>query len=340
MQECGHYRHFGLAVVDSRTILIAMKRVLFLFALALIGAGCQPPEPVVPQGTQYGISVSPETQGAEAFASFFDLQKQAGPVLSWAGNWKELDKENGAPVVVAELSKQKSFTPVVVFGVKQEDLASETERQALLDALAGFAKAHPVAYLGIGNEINRDFDASSTQEKAFSGFFHDAAAAIKKVAPKTRVFTVFQYEWLVGRRGGLFGGLDDPSKAQWAMLDDFSDADLIAFTSYPSLVYRNPSDIPADYFSAIVQHTGKPVAITETGWFRGALPGWEGSAEKQATYITRLPGLVSTVKPLFVIWPFLFDQSAAQAPFDTMGLLKPGSSTSSAWDAWKDLVRP
>jgi len=50
-----------------------------------------------------------------------------------------------------------------------------------------------------------------------------------------------------GLHGGPFGGTNDESLSQWGLLDDFPDADALAFTTCPCLVFKDPSEMPEDY---------------------------------------------------------------------------------------------
>jgi len=136
-----------------------------------------------------------------------------------------------------------------------------------------------------------------------------------------------------GLGGGLFGGVNDDSRSQLSLLDDFPDADLLAFTTYPCLVFTDPSEIPVDYNTGILEHMDKPVAFTEVGWFREDIPGWESGPEEQAEFIDRFFELTGDVEPVMVVWSFLYDQSV-QRPFDTMGLLDAEEAHTEAWDAW------
>src|SRR3989338_10570701 len=89
-----------------------------------------------------------------------------------------------------------------------------------------------------------------------------------------------------GLRGGLFGGINDESKNQWKLLDQFPKADLIDFTTYPALIYKAPSEIPNDYYSVILTYTEKPVLFTEVGWSSKIdNPSWETSESEQAEFI-------------------------------------------------------
>ena len=96
--------------------------------------------------------------------------------------------------------------------------------------------------------------------------FNQAAIAIHQASPNTQFFTSFQLERLSGLRGGLYGGTNNLHTNNWSLLDDFSAADLLAFTSYPEIIYRTPSEIPLDYYQTIADHTAKPIAFTELGW--------------------------------------------------------------------------
>ena len=191
-------------------------------------------------------------------------------------------------------------------------------------------------YLGIGIEINILYEHSQADFDTFVSLFETADIAVKQVSPATKVFTVFQLEHLKGLRGGLFGGQNDASQAQWQLLARFDKADILAFSTYPAIIYSTPADIPEDYFTEIQQYTSKPIAITENGWFREAPTGWQPSTvETQAEYINRFFKLLPDPKPEFVFWSFLYDPPIASPVFSTMGLLQAGQQTSPAWEAWK-----
>ncbi len=265
---------------------------------------------------------------------------EAGGVLSWAGEGTELATEKSAASVVVGLTKQRSWTPVIVTGAKSSIIKDELKRASLQAAIVGFARQERPPYLAIGNEINFSYQDAATRDLIVD-FFQDTARKIKKVSPQTRVFPIFQLEWMKGLRGGLFGGKDDTEVTDWDLINRFPDADLIAFTSYPALAYKDPAEIPVDYYSEIASHTSKPIAFTEIGWFRKGpkADGWESSPGEQVAFVKRIPDLIVSIKPTFIIWPFLFDQ-AIGPPFDYMGLLPSGSSTAPGWEAWKEIAKP
>ena len=114
----------------------------------------------------------------------------------------------------------------------------------------------------------------------------------------------------------MFGGVNDTSHNQWEILDKFKDSDLLAFTTYPTLIYNSPSDIPSGYYEEISKHTNLEYIFSEVGWIRtGDIKGWEGSEIEQSKYIE----LLGNTSSKGYIWSFLYDQDV-EKPFRYMGL--------------------
>jgi hypothetical protein len=170
----------------------------------------------------------------------------------------------------------------------------------------------------------------------FVRLFAGTYDAVKQKSPDTKVFTIFQLEHVKGLKGGLYGGVNDPAAADWALIDRFPKADLVGFTTYPGLIYKDPSGIPADYYVEIRNHTSKPVAFTEIGWQSEAWPaGWESGDVEQAAFVTRFFELTGSLDKEMAIWSFLYDP-AAPKPFDSMGLIKKDGTVRPSWNAWID----
>ena len=133
----------------------------------------------------------------------------------------------------------------------------------------------------------------------------------------------------------MFGGTNDTTKAQWSLLERFPQSDIIAFTTYPGLIYKNPSEIPADYYTEIKSHTTKPVAFTEIGWHSEASPtGWESSDAEQAEFVRTFFDRTKNLDKELTIWSFMYDQNIIE-PFSSMGLRRRSDGTSKpAWDDW------
>lgn len=287
-----------------------------------------------------GVSLSPKSFGAADYSAFFGEAVKAGSsVVSWAGNWSQLEKSGSAPYTVVKLGKQYGYQPVIIVGVNDEVSGGldAQNKQRFIAAAQNFAAATKAPYIGLGNEMNRVQAKSPSGYSEFKQWFAEAAAAIKQKSPDTKVFTTFQYEYLNGLRGGLFGGKNDESATGWQMLDDFPAADMLAFTTYPYIIYKDPSLIPADYYSRIAGHTSKLVAFTELGWPSGTeAAGYESTPAEQAGFISRFGELTKDLPFKLAIWPFLYEQDIPK-PFSTIGLIDKSANPKPALAVWQEL---
>lgn len=290
---------------------------------------------------RYGVALSPRSYTEDGMAEFLEHIVEAGQLLSHAGDWRHLESSDAPFDVVVELARSHGLDPVVVVSASS---AGQMLRAFDDDELAGFVAAltrfvderrPPV--LGIGNEINM----LATDDPA--GFERWVAAwpvlvdAVRQVAPDTKVVPVFQYEWLLGLRGGVFGR--ETTEPQWDLLDRFPDADAIGVTSFPGLVHAEPEDLPDDYYRRISAQTDLPVFITETGWpARGdglALPGSESA---QAAFVERMSDLLDGSSVEIVIWPFVYDTLVEQPAFASYGLRRDDGTPRPAWHGWVELA--
>ncbi|MBU0461283.1 MAG: hypothetical protein KJ574_01720 [Nanoarchaeota archaeon] len=316
------------------------KILFFLFLLLIVLAigGCatqSQPQALQPSATPVsgvikGVSLSPKSFQGSDFTDFFTKAKEAGSIVTWAGMWNEMSSEQSAPYVVEELSKQFGYEPISIVQIDENKINEEVTRAQYKESILDFIKKYKPRYVGIGNEINT---YSPEAFDAFIPFYGEVYDAIKEASPDTRVFTAFNLETMKWLRGGLFGGQNDPAKAQWGMLEEVSKSDLIAFTTYPCIIYKDPAEIPSDYYEEIRTHTSKPIAFIEIGWFRTGPAGWESNDEEQAEFIKKYFELTRNLDPAFNIWSFLYDQDI-QEPFTTMGLIKADGTQTAAWDEW------
>ncbi|MFH1199441.1 MAG: hypothetical protein V1708_00060 [Candidatus Micrarchaeota archaeon] len=289
-----------------------------------------------------GVSLSPKSFSSADFNEFMQKTRETGNVVLWAGDWNELASDKGAPAIVEGFMALSShrYVPVVeaqFFTQSDGKLLRPLDganKKIYLDSAAAFAKKYSPPYLGLGIEVNILYEKSPADFEAFAAFFSDVYDAVKAVSPQTKVFTVFQLEKMKGLRGGLFGGTNDGSKAEWSLLEKFPKADLVAFSTYPGLIYKSPAEIPENYYSEIALHISKPVAFTEIGWHSAASPaGWEGSEAKQAEFVGRFFALNKGLRPELAVWSFMYDPQAVE-PFNSMGLISADGTPKSAWGRW------
>jgi hypothetical protein len=289
-----------------------------------------------------GVSLSPASYGAADFTAFLEHSRDLG-LLRWAGVWAELSKPDFPAALVATLGGQYGFVPVVETGVYSAGAHRLTEPlddaniERLAAAEAQAAADNHLPYLCVGVEVTAHYDDDPARFERFVTLLERTYAAVKAASPGTQVYVNFQLEHLRGLRGGLFGGVNDEATAHWELLERFPQADLIAFTTYPSLIYRSPADIPDDYYAEIARHTDKPIAFTETRWPAATVAaGWESDEAAQAAFIQRLDVLTAGLDVRMLVWLFAHAQALGpqESAFKDMTLFRADGTPRPAWDAW------
>ena len=288
-----------------------------------------------------GLTFSPASYDSVGIADFFTKAVEAGNVVEWSGDWQQLGG-GGGPALVAEQASQHGMEMMAVvqfFSQSTGDLLrplNSSNEQHYLDITSSFVRQYKPAYFGIGIEVNVLYEKNTTSFDQFVSFYPQVYDEVKALSPGTVVFTIFQYERLNGLDGGLYGGTNDPGKAEWQLLTLFPELDVVAFTTYPSLIYQSPSDVPSDYYSRISSHTDKAVGFTEVGWHSGYVPGgWGGNVSEQSSFVTRFFGLTAGLNRVFLVWSFMYDQNTIM-PFNTMGLYFVNGTAKASWQTWLD----
>lgn len=309
----------------------------FLITNGCNGEDNQEPGPNGTTGTLKGVSLSPRSYEAGDFTDFFEEAAQAGEIIMWAGDWAELGTD-GAPSVVAELSLTYDYLPLieVTFFTQETGLLfrplDETTRESYRAGVIAFVESYLPRYIGLGIEVNILYEKSPEAYEEYISFYADLYTSVKAASPETNVFTVFQLEEM---KGYTFWSEDppDPSATHWEQIERFP-SDIVAFTTYPCLVFKDPSEIPSDYYSEIQSHTSRPVAFTEIGWHSAARPpGWESSETEQAQFVETFWELTHGLDLELAVWSFLFDQDVTE-PFDSMGLLRGDGTPRPAGEHW------
>ena len=327
-------------VLETKKLILLIVAVLVIFIGGCITTTTNTQENASIGLMKMGTSLSPKSFQADDFTDFFEKAKQAGEIVMWAGDWAELGRtDGGGPRVVTGLAEAYDYMPLVevtFFTQSSGQLLrplNETVRQDYLNGAVVFAQEHKPEYLGFGIEINVLYEKSPNEFWEFVPFYNEVYAAVKAVSPGTKVFTVFQLEKM---KGLGFWELENSSESRWELLDVF-ESDIAAFTTYPGIVYRDPSDIPKDHYLEIAAHTSKPIAFTEIGWHSAASPaGWESSEVEQVEFVTTFFNLTRDLEVEVAIWSFLYDQEGIIEPFNSMGLcLNDAAGTEkAAWNAW------
>jgi hypothetical protein len=210
------------------------------------------------------------------------------------------------------------------------------------DVKAAFVKAAEelarlkVPYLCLAPEINLLGLQRIDEYVRFAAAYKEAYRAAKKIAPETKVFVTFQYEFIrvVDNR--------EPNKVvEHAKLIEIfrPELDLVGITSYPSGFYETPAALPANYYSHLKQYLkpGDEVMLMEVGWPSSG----PGTPDEQAQFVRRLPQLLAGISPKATAWSLLHDVklSAFGADLATTGLLAADGSEKPALRAWKELAK-
>jgi hypothetical protein len=288
-----------------------------------------------------GVSLSPRSYEGTQFQAFFEHATQTGSLLRWAGDWAALSDAGSAPHVLATLADRYGYRPVVEVGayaVGDRELfrpLDDATVDAYVESAAAFAAASDLHALGVGVEVNVHATEDPESFETYLECYHRTYDAVKTAAPDTLVYPSVQYEWLQGRRGGLWGGEHDPETAQWALLDRFALRDRLAITTYPGLVFPDPADVPDDYYVRLADRVDDPLAVVETGWSAETVAsGWESDEAEQARFVDRLFALTDGLDLRELLWLWLYDQPGDQTPFDGVTLRRSDGTPRPAWDRW------
>lgn len=267
--------------------------------------------------TLKGFQLSPKSFSASDFNEFISSSKRLGNnLIAWSGSYSELKNLESSPYRVISLARSNGLTPVIIFQVfdkKEGKVFKDFENdQYLLD----FVSKYKPEYIGLGIEVNYIYEKNKVEFDKYVVLYDSYQKKIKSISKNTKIFPIFQYEKLNGLEGGLFGGINDTSRNQWEILNKFKGSDLLGFTTYPTLIYNSPSEIPKGYYEEISKHTSIKYIFSEIGWVRtGDIKGWEGSEIEQAKFLEE----IGKTNSQGFIWSFYYDQDV-EKPFRYMGL--------------------
>jgi len=291
-----------------------------------------------------GFSLSPVDYEGDSLVEFLETAPLNADAIARVGDILEWEESEGSGLAVVDgLAEEYGYLPlsvVGIFDVGDGELLRPLDDETFdryVAAAGSYAGNHLPPYLGLGVEINTQWRAHPDEFDRFVELFAAVAAVVEEVSPQTQLFTVFQLEHMAGLHGGLFGGTNDPLLAEWELIDRFPDADIIAFTTYPGLVFPHPNGIPDDYYTQLNERAGgRPIAFTEMGWqSEGEYAEYSGTPEKQAAFVERFAELTADADMAFYIWSFLYDQQTF-GPFASMGLVDRARQPKLGWWVWQE----
>jgi len=210
--------------------------------------------------------------------------------------------------------------------------SDEKLRKAFKNYSVRIARDYKPEYLGLGSEINTYIAKNPEDAENLISLIKETIPLVKQVSPNTKITVTFQFDQL---NGTSFSG-----KTQWDILASLeSKLDLVAISSYPSLWFASPEEIPDNYYSQIKEHTNKPIIMAESGWPTAGAAQYHGSYENQNKFLLRFIALTKDLDLKLWIWWFLHDQPGDGYLdfFRTMGMRTSDGQEKPAWKTWQSI---
>ena len=216
-------------------------------------------------------------------------------------------------------------------------------RAAFLSYAEYIARNYAPAYMALGVEMNLYYERNQDDFENFKSLYNEAYARVKELSPETSITVTFQYEDLQGILPRA-----DQHFASWHLVRAFEpNIDFVGISTYPSLVYAHPSQMPETYYSQLTAFTSKPVAIAEMGYASsgGTTNASETGEELQASFVERALIETEDLDMPFAVWFTIWDPGYARdtpfAIFQDMGLIRADDTRKLAWSTWEEsLLRP
>jgi hypothetical protein len=196
-------------------------------------------------------------------------------------------------------------------------------------------------FIGLAAETNLIRLAASPAVYAGVKAAANAAAADLIAAGTTATLMVsvqVETAWGVLGGSGTYVGVEQD-------FADFPFGQMLGLSSYPYFAFAQPEDIPADYYSRLLNGRTLPVMVVEGGWTSATAGSVQSSPALQARYITRHAQLLDAVGARGLIQLLFADLDLASLPppippnlplFVNIGLTDSdfnGKPALAAWDA-------
>ena len=323
-------------------------------------AGAQQPRPYV-----MGFSSQPPSPGDEAYKATFRFIGQLGEVvlIQRAPPWTDflpgatISERTQALTALerdqARINNLKLFLAVdatdpadrgqlntLPENLKGHDFSDPGIRSAFIAYAQYLALNYKPAYLALGVEMDLFYGRRGDGPfRNFQSVYFEAYDAVKRSSPHTLVFPTFQYE-------GMIGGLRSGERAQvaWSLVNRFEPKiDMLGISSYPSLIYKTPEEVPPNYYQALRGRLDRPIAFTSFGW-PSAQEGLDATQAEaaQANFMRRMLLDADSLRATMVIWYLARDPTtnlgAAFQPLSTAGLFAADGRSKPGLQLWRLLV--
>jgi len=344
--------------------LVPLALVAAIWAAAALAPACGGGEDDAPPGTggpprpvMMGFSTLPRELNAESYGAAIAFAGKHGEVLLVQRTVPWEDFRPGAVVsdalaetTAAEIEAIEDTGDALFFAIDPTDGATGRDRLGALPAdMAGrrfddeevraafasyaeyIARNYTPEYLALGVEMNLYYERNEGDFEEYKSLYNAVYARVKEISPETQVTVTFQYEDLQG-----ILPREDAHFASWHLLRAFEpNIDFIGLSTYPSLVFAHPAQIPEEYYTQVTAFTRKPVAFTEMGYATAQ----DGGNEEQAAFVERALRDAEDLEMPFAIWFAIWDPAYARdtpyAAFQSIGLRRADDAEKPGWQVWE-----
>jgi hypothetical protein len=164
---------------------------------------------------------------------------------------------------------------------------------------------HP-SYLGLASEINTYQDTHPDDFENYLSLYRSVYDLIKAEAPQTKVFVTFQWEEMNNLIPDVAQG--EPFEVNWHQMEQFEPSlDVWTISSYPFIIFQSEEDIPSDYYSTLLGHTSRPIAVAEGGFSSENVLSFSGTPQCQVDYLNAIHTQIGGDRLAFWIYLLLAD---------------------------------
>ena len=315
-----------------------------------------------------GVSSQPAQTSEQAYRDAFEVAEAAGEVVliqrtpPWSefvpgGNIssrteqltlleKELAQQHNLQLFLAvdpTMPSDRSRLASLPADLAGEGFANEDVRAAFVAYAKYLALNYRPAYLALGVEVDMIYRGRGDGSfRNFISLYFEAYDAVKSVSANTLVFPTFQYEDMLGLLN-----TGSPTLPSWSLVNRFEPKiDVLAITSYPSLVFNSVAEVPLDYYAALAGRLERPVMFASVGWNSRSdeSDSLDPLDSAQVAYLYRVLSAAESFAARAVVWYLGRDPEAVPAGFEPlahMGLQDADGNPKSVWRIWLSaLARP
>ncbi len=318
-----------------------------------------------PRSFQLGVSSLPVEASEDAYSKAFALAGQLGEVIliQRAPPWadfvpggsisprterltrleRDLARQNDLRLLLAVDPTQPSDRGALAGlpdSMAGRDFSDKDVRASFIAYAKYLALNYKPAYMALGVEVDLYYTRKGDAEfRNFVSVYFEAYDAVKEVSPNTLVFPTFQYENVLGilNRGA-------PSQPAWSLIDRFQPKlDLLAVSTFPRAAFPSIQEMPADYYGALAEQTGKPIAFFSAGW-ASRNDGLDDDVS-QVAFMYRIFAAAEELRSPLLVWFLARDPDVGPddglGALASMGLYDAFGRPKNALKVWRNyLARP